>query len=379
MSEDNKENKIKINIEDSTSSTVQDALVNNEYNDKQDKADDYQFLDNNKHSQNNEDIISNQFDEAFKRASPVIQDYILGDKLEENVRLICKIEKLDEDKAKIVVENIAVSILVGLLPIDEAKNTMIDSFRSSGILLEPFTAGMILKNIDAYILSDIRKQILEDKIGNNKEIRHLTLKEKTEEKEKEELRKILLERTGNVTGKGEVLVQYKNREIPKKNLESTDNPKKYETNRESLLAKINLQNVSDTEKVKDRMIQIKKEEEERLSRLKARVEGDAKERLGRSQSTEVEIAPEEKKEEELAPSEEIRAENISKEFARSIEEKLNSNEDEKVNLDILRKQRGEEEAKNKNMSSAYSEYINSVGGESGVNVDKNFDPYRETL
>ena len=60
----------------------------------------------------------------------MIQEYILGDKLEENVKLICKIEKLDEEKARVIIENITISILVGLLPISIAKETLIESFRS---------------------------------------------------------------------------------------------------------------------------------------------------------------------------------------------------------------------------------------------------------
>lgn len=370
-------NKIKINIEDELEPSSGIDKNTSSLEEGLEKVADYEFLDNTNHNNSNEDIITNQFDEAFKKASPVIQDYILGDKLEENVRLICKIEKLDEEKARVVVENIVVSILVGLLPIDEAKNTMIDSFRSSGILLEAFTAGLLLKNIDAYILSDIRKQILENKLEKNKEIRHLTLKEKNEEKEKEELRKILLERTGNLTGKGEIIIQYKNRESSSnKSMPTQEAKKDFEVTRESLLAKINLQNVSDTEKVKDRMIKIKEDEEERLNRLKAKTQKEAEERLGRIQIKEAE----QDSNEILVPEKQNPDfnENISKEFAKSIEEKLESEEDKNTNLDELRKQRGESETKNKTLESSYYSSIKDDNNTDNLNT-KSFDPYRESL
>ena len=81
----------------------------------------------------------------------------------------------------------------------------------------------------------------------------------------------MLERTGNFNGKGGPVFQYQQREIKvgdNTKLEAresaTDNT---EVNRDSLLAKINLQNVSDIDKIKERMQQIRKEEEERIEKL----------------------------------------------------------------------------------------------------------------
>jgi len=375
--EETKENKINIITDTDNKSGAENESV---------KEDNYDFLDPNKKSENSDDIITNQFDTAFKNSSPVIQNYILSDKLEENIKLICKIEKLDEDKAKVIIENITVSILVGLLPIDVAKETMIESFRSSGILLEPFSAGMIMKNIDAYILSDIRKQVLESKIKDKKEIRHLTLKEKKEEAEKEELRKILLERTGNITGKGTPIIQYKKREIPEPSngTKISAETRKGEFTRDSLLAKINLQNVSDESKIKDRFVEIKKQEDERLEDMKKDEEKEKEEdtSLNKNLTQEEKIEDGKVNAEENDRDEEI---DISKEFANALKNKLISHEDEKTDLNSLREERGEEEEElQKSRDTAYSRALAKENtGESSQEEQKTpdgtFDPYRETI
>lgn len=332
---------------------------------------DYEFLQDSKEIPR-EDLVTSQFDRAFNQSSAIIQDYLLSDKLQENIRLICKIEKLDDEKSQIIVENITVSILVGLLPINEAKQTLIESFKSSGILLEPFTAGMILKNIDTYILSDIRKQILENKIENNTEIRHLTLREKREETEKEELRRILLERTGSINGKGEVLIQYKEREKPKEikkeEVVAELEPEKKELNRESLLAKINLQNISDSEKILERMQQIKKEEAERMKRVEVKEQKEEERIASIKEKDEAEKMKEKEKDEELRQA-----------VVDDLKEKLSSNEDENVDLDELRKQREKEEielqkTKNPNL---YEEILQEEGETS--ELPENYDPYREAF
>lgn len=324
----------------------------------------YDFL-NNKPSPNSDDIITSQFDIAFKKSSPLIQNYILSDKLEENIKLICKIEKLDEDKAKIVIENITVSILVGLLPISEAKDTMIESFRSSGIILESFSASMIMKSIDTYILSDIRKQILESKLDEKREIRHLTLKEKKEESAKEELRKILLEKTGNLDGRGQPLIQYKPRDIPKPekvNLENSENQKpKPELNRETLLQKLNLENITDTQKALDRMREIKNAEINRLKDEKVKDE---------------EII--QKDEVVKANPEDLQTDQVSDNLATLLKAKLNNKENETVNLDVLREERGLQEAKEEKMKNLKE--LNRV--KDAVEIKKDYagsDPYRETI
>jgi len=316
-------------------------------------------------------LNENPFDLAFNKSSPVIQEYILSDKFEENIRLICKIEKLEDEKSEVIIENIAVSILIGILSITEAKETMIESFKASGILLEPFTAGLILKNIDAYILKDIRKQILESKVEEKKEIRHLTLKESAEEREKEELRKILLERTGNLNGKGGPVFQYQKREVKVKDdtkLEARENVyNKNEVTRDSLLAKINLQNVSDVEKIKERMQQIKKEEEERIEKLNQKIKKEEELRSERDSVAKKEEDSSEILQNTINPD-------VSKEFAEMLKGKLESHEDEAVDLDKLRKERGEAEAE--------LEKIQEFSNE--VNVDykpitNSQDPYRESF
>ncbi len=332
-----------------------------------------------------EDIVANKFDEAFGNASKTIQDYILGEKLEESVRLISKIEKLEGEKARIIVENMAVSILLGLLPINEAKEALIESFRSSGMVLEPFTASSILKSIDTYILTEIRKKILESKIDTTREIRHLTLKEQREETQKEELRKILLERTGTITGKGEPLIQYKEREKTSQQIKKEEEEKKVkeektqEMNRDSLLAKINMQNISDTDKIRDRMTQIKKEEEDRLARV------DAKERRELERIAEIRKIEEKYEAERVAELEEEKREALKEEekdatqaIIENLKEKLEAHEDETVNLDSLRRQREEEEIEiQKTKNNDF--YKSSITEELPEIDDLNFDPYRETI
>lgn len=350
---------------------------------EENKTSDYNFLHEDQHV--GQENFSDKFDVAFNQSSPAIQNYILSEKFEENIKLICKIEKLDDEKANIIIENITVSVLVGILPINEAKNTMIESFKASGILLEDFSAGLILKNIDAYILSDIRKQILQSKSDTSKEIRHLTLKQSTEEKEKEELRKILLERTGNLNGKGEILVGYKEREKNNNPKKETENK---ETNRDSLLAKLNLKNVSDTDKIKERMAQIKKEEEERLAEteLKKKEQEDLREKREKENKIPEAATPEtgdDTKKEEEANKEN---EEISKLFAETLKEKLDdTNHDAGKDLEVLRKERGEQDLKNQSKNPTYyaremqSLNKDSISSDPNIVSDETFDPYRETF
>lgn len=342
---------------------------------------DYDFLKESEPAKSEEDLVTNQFDIAFKKSSPVIQDYILGNKLEENIALISKIEKLDDEKSRTIIENITVSLLVGLLPISEAKDTLIESFRSSGILIEPLAAGMVLKNIDAYILSDIRKKILENKIDSAPtEIRHLTLKEQNEEKEKEELRKILLERTGNINGKGKILVQYKNREPEKKQSQKDENVStgKEVFDRESLLQKINMQNISDSEKIKDRMQQIKKDEDERLKREKNKEKKDEELKENRRQKEDKEISSQHTdRGTDLPENSEV---DVSEKFAEVLKGKLDANEDKNTDLDTLRQKRGEIE-KVQVADTTYSRMLNNAkeSKEEESDVAENFDPYRESI
>lgn len=340
-----------------------------------------------------DDIVTDKFDKAFSEASPVIQDYILSNKFEDNIKLICKIANLEGEKENVIIENISVSILVGLLPLEEAKNTLVESFKSSGISINKDSAEEILKNIDTYILSAIRKQVLQDKNGSRREIKHLTLKESNLEKEKEELRKILLERTGTLTGKGATLIQYKDRAIEslQKEAEAENNNAPVKSlkdsviNRDSLLAKINIKDVSDSDKIKERMMQIKAEEDARLAKLQE--EEKAKEDLRKKreeleEKRKAEIENFNKENEEVLVEEKVKEEvsqNISKLLAKELSEKLENKADEEVDLDVLREKRAkEEEIRQKNNVSAYSKALsNSSIDTSGPGKD--FDPYREGM
>lgn len=329
---------------------------------------DYDFLKTEKRSVNNDDLITTQFDTAFKKSSPVIQTYILSEQFEENIRLICKIEKLAEEKALIILENITVSILVGLLPISEAKDTMIESFRSSGIILESFSASMIMKSIDTYILSDIRKQILESKLDEKREIRHLTLKEKRSEANKEELRKILLEKTGNLDGRGQPFIEYKSRALNKPPIKESTTPKndfsaetkKPELNRDALLTKLNLNNITDTKKMLERMKEIQEAESKRVANPQL--------------SASVPITLSEKSGEETAKRKNVTSDNL----ADMLKEKLAAEEDLNTNLDTLREERGIQEAQLERAKTLTLPVAKSASTETQKDY-ANFDPYREIV
>lgn len=339
-----------------------------------------------------DDVVTDKFDRAFSEASPTIQDYILSNKFEDNIKLICKIAHLEGEKENVIIENISVSILVGLLPLEEAKNTLVESFKSSGVTIDKDSAEEILKNIDTYILSGIRKQVLQES-GSRREIKHLTLKESNLEKEKAELRKILLERTGILTGKGATLIQYKDRAIEslqkEEEAENNNTPvkslKDSIINRDSLLAKINIKDVSDSDKIKERMMQIKAEEDARLAKLQE--EEKAKEDLRKKreeleEKRKAEIENFNKENEEVLVEEKVKEEvsqNISKLLAKELSEKLENKADEEVDLDVLREKRAkEEEIRQKNNVSAYSKALsNSSVDTSGP--EKDFDPYREGM
>jgi hypothetical protein len=242
-----------------------------------------------------------------------------------------------------------------------------------------------MKNIDAYILSDIRKQILQSKTDNSKEIRHLTLKQSTEEKEKEELRKILLERTGNLNGKGEILVGYKEREV-NSNTNQRKEVENKETNRDSLLAKLNLKNVSDTDKIKERMAQIKKEEEERLAeeeRKKKEQEDLREKREKENKIQEVAVVEKEGGDKEEETNKEN--EDISKLFAETLKEKIGSTNNEEKDLDILKQERSEQDLKNQSKNPTYyareMQNLNkdSISNNTNDVAETAFDPYRETF
>ena len=338
------------------------------------------------------DVVTDKFDKAFAEASQVIQDYILSNKFEEHIKLICKIAKLEGEKENVIIENVSVSILVGLLPLEEAKNTLVESFKSSEVSIDKDSAENILKNIDTYILSDIRKQVLQNKNGSRREIKHLTLKESNYEKEKEELRKILLERTGALTGKGATLIQYKDRAIESLKKEALENGggvpikslKDSVVNRDSLLSKMNIKDFTDTEKIKERMMQIKAEEDLRLAKLQEEEKAREELRLKREElqkKRKEEIEEFNKENETVLVEEKVQEEesvNLSKLLAKQLSEKLENNADEEVDLDVLREKRAREEADiQKNNESNYSKEMSSAMSTSVI--DRGFDAYRESF
>ncbi len=340
----------------------------------------------------NSDVVTDKFDKAFAEASPVIQDYILSSKFEEHIKLICKIAKLEGEKENVIIENVSVSILVGLLPLEEAKKTLVESFKSSEVSIDKDSAENILKNIDTYILSDIRKQVLESKNGSRREIKHLTLKESNYEKEKEELRKILLERTGALTGKGATLIQYKDRAIESLQKEAEANGtglpvkslKDSVVNRDSLLSKMNIKDLADTEKIKERMMQIKAEEDLRIAKLQEEEKAKEELRLKREElqkKRKEEVEEFNKENETVLVEEKVKEEesvNISKLLAKQLSEKLENNADEEVDLDVLREKRAREEADiQKNNVSSYAKEMSSAM--SGSVIERGFDAYRESF
>ena len=241
----------------------------------------------NNNTNNSNDLVMSKFDEAFNQTSLEVQNYILADEFPKNIALICKLQKLESEKENVIIENVAISILVGLLSTKDAKNTLMESFKISGILIEELNIQMILKDIDAYILAPARKQILESKV-TNKNIRHLTLREEREETEREELRKILLENTGNLKGKINTF-EYKKISHGQtgENINNLENAENHSSNhnRESLLARINIHpgEIINTTQVKERMRQIRVEEEERLKKLEKSEEAETQTRLAREE------------------------------------------------------------------------------------------------
>jgi hypothetical protein len=250
-----------------------------------------------------------------------------------------------------------------------------ESFKASGILIEELNAGMILKDIDAYILSHVRKQILKSKIAD-KEIRHLTLKEERVEKEKEELRKILLANTGNVNERGNVF-EYKKREIQNTGHGQSASSGNGETkekvsghDRESLLAKINInpEDLSGKEKLKEKMKQIREEELKRLVALENEKEKELVDKINR------ENLQKEKDEMRLKEKENLNLEEneISEIMKKRLEEKIESGEKENFNLDKLIKEREDEELlkeRNEKKRLAVEEDAEAASA----------DPYRESM
>lgn len=338
------------------------------------------------------DNSSDGFDEAFNKASQVVKDYIMNDKFEENIKIICKINKFEGEKENIAIENTAISILIGIYNFEQAKNSLIQSFKDANIAVDNETISNIIKNIDTYILSGIRKEVSKEKNNSTREIKHMTLKEANYEKEKEELRKILLERTGTLTGKGEALIQYKNRDSIKEEegIKEEESKKEKEiksikssiVNRDSLLAKANIKDLDDVGKIKERMMQIKAEEDARLLKLQA--EEKAKEDLRQKrkeleEKRKIEMETFNKENEIALVEDQVKEEesqNISKLLAQELKERIENNTDDEVDLNALREKRArEEEVLQKKKAMSYS---NNISSENNT-VDEAFDPYRENM
>lgn len=214
----------------------------------------YDFLDPEKVSENNEEELMNSFETAFQNSHPIIQDYILSDKLGENIKKICKLEKLDEELSKTILENISVSVLVGQINPQNMKENILEGFRNLNMQIEDFTINMIVKDIDTYILSDVKKLILEEERKKEEsQIKKVEVVAEKVDSRKEELRKMLLESTGNTTKKIE------------NNYKKPINEEK--VTRESLLENISIDKPLNLQNVEERMQEIAKEEKERLASI----------------------------------------------------------------------------------------------------------------
>lgn len=214
----------------------------------------YDFLDPEKVSENNEEELMTSFETAFQNSHPIIQDYILSDKLGENIKKICKLEKLDEELCKTILENISVSVLVGQINPQNIKENIIEGFRNLNMQIEDFTINMIVKDIDTYILSDVKKLILEEERKKEEsQIKKVEVVAEKVDSRKEELRKMLLESTGNTTKKIE------------NNYKKPINEEK--VTRESLLENISIDKPLNLQNVEERMQEIAKEEKERLASI----------------------------------------------------------------------------------------------------------------
>lgn len=214
----------------------------------------YDFLDPEKVSENNEEELMNSFETAFQNSHPIIQDYILSDKLGENIKKICKLEKLDEELSKTILENISVSVLVGQINPQNMKENILEGFRNLNMQIEDFTINMIVKDIDTYILSDVKKLILEEERKKEEsQIKKVEVVAEKVDSRKEELRKMLLESTGNTTKKIE------------NNYKKPINEEK--VTRESLLENISIDKPLNLQNVEERMREIAKEEKERLASI----------------------------------------------------------------------------------------------------------------
>lgn len=221
---------------------------------KEEYVETYDFLDPEKVSENSEEELMNSFETAFQNSHPIIQDYILSDKLGENIKKICKLEKLDEELSKTILENISVSVLVGQINPQNMKENILEGFRNLNMQIEDFTINMIVKDIDTYILSDVKKLILEEERKKEEsQIKKVEVVAEKVDSRKEELRKMLLESTGNTTKKIE------------NNYKKPINEEK--VTRESLLENISIDKPLNLQNVEERMQEIAKEEKERLASI----------------------------------------------------------------------------------------------------------------
>lgn len=221
---------------------------------KEEYVETYDFLDPEKVSENSEEELMNSFETAFQNSHPIIQDYILSDKLGENIKKICKLEKLDEELSKTILENISVSVLVGQINPQNMKENILEGFRNLNMQIEDFTINMIVKDIDTYILSDVKKLILEEERKKEEsQIKKVEVVAEKVDSRKEELRKMLLASTGNTTKKIE------------NNYKKPINEEK--VTRESLLENISIDKPLNLQNVEERMQEIAKEEKERLASI----------------------------------------------------------------------------------------------------------------
>lgn len=110
------------------------------------------YSPDNKGSKNSS--IQKQFDDAFAESSHYIQNYILGDEFDHDVKYICSKNNLNLEKLEISLQNVCCSLLVGLLRIEDVKDVIIETFKIDEHDVSEAEAENIVFDIKEVILTD---------------------------------------------------------------------------------------------------------------------------------------------------------------------------------------------------------------------------------
>ena len=322
---------------------------------------DYDFL-KNPESENlpptNEEIIMAHFNNAYNKSHPYIQEYILSEKFKNDVIKILTLENINDEKHRIILENIISSLLVGIIKKEEIKDLLFNSFLASEIKVQISFIDKLIVEINKYILREVREKIVEKKIekkiemeeiktlpiktitGEEKEKivlpisttekiikEHKMTRQEKEEKMKVELRKILLDNSK----KTDRFIEYQEKKDieAQKPIEKSE-IRKPEFNRENLLNKIDDQEILDISKESKNQKTYNKYEKLNINDLENRLQKIKEKEEERSAQIQKEKEEENKKLEEERKKEEN--ENQEKITQKEKEEK------EKERLEYLKKQ-----------------------------------------